>query len=156
MLNALLSLKHFRDIPYILENFEDLLNVEDEKFQVQLLYFLLDKTEIPDTRIFRFIVTIKNKSLKSNVMSTLEQIKNRGRIEGREEGREKGREEGIEIGMEKGIKISEIKLHNQKVQSILTMHKNNVPVSQIALFLDTTEDFVNGVITGKITKQKIS
>ena len=90
------------------------------------------------------------------VMSTYENILEKGRELGREEGLELGREEGLELGREEGLELGreeglelgreEEKL-NQQTKTILNgFDKKKLSVSDLSELLEVSEEYVLNIL----------
>lgn len=127
--SSMFSFKHYREKKYLYGNFEKLLLIDNEHFQTQIFHFLIEIADIVEEEANKIVNNIKNKALKINIMSTLEQI--------RRNAREK-------------VLVEE---RNKSIRSVKNMHEEGIETSKIAQFLELSVDFVQGVIDGKITEE---
>ena len=138
--NALLAFKHSWDNEYIKENFalffkfdSNIVINEEEKvnFSVSMFVYLVRNSLFSNEEASDLMLKIPN-SVKNYVMSTYENILEKGREEGRELGREEGREEE--------------KL-NQQTKTILNgFDKRKLSVSDLAELLEVSEEYVLNIL----------
>ena len=141
--NALLAFKHSWDNEYIKENFalffrfESSISISEEEkinFSLSLFVYLVKNSLFSNEEASELMRKVPN-PIKNYVMSTYENILEKGREEGREEGRELGREEGREIGRE------EEKL-NQQTKTILNGYAEGLSIPFLAKILSVSENYV--------------
>ena len=135
MLYTALMMQRYRyDVKRLEENIEQLLisltAYSDWNFLKTMIVYCLDVTELTESKIIE-IADKGDKHIKDVIMSTYDQILEKGREEGIDLGIEKGREEGIEEGIEKAQVDMILKGHENKLDTSILSNISGIAESRV-------------------------